>query len=79
MARTFYLAWRYGKENPYLLFNGLERDYRPVGGGEDEPPRPPPYPWRIRAFILACANYAHEERIEALEASVAAGAGGGMM
>lgn len=26
-----FLAWRYGGEDPYKLYNGLDADYRPLG------------------------------------------------
>lgn len=52
------LAWRYGSEDPYRLFNMLDAEYRPWAGGD---PRPPARPGRVRAFIYACAQVAAEE------------------
>lgn len=53
-----YLAWRYGNENPYALYNLLDGRYVPWGGGE---PMPPPHPARLVAFIYGCAEVAAEE------------------
>jgi hypothetical protein len=45
-----YLAWRASGCDPYATYNGLGRDFRPLGHPE-LPPRPPRYPSRIRHFI----------------------------
>jgi hypothetical protein len=52
------LAWRYGNEDPYRLYNMLDGRYVPWGGGES---RPPAHPSRLRAFVYACAEVAFEE------------------
>jgi hypothetical protein len=52
------LAWRYGREDPYRLYNMLDANYKPWGGGN---PRPPLHPTRLRAFLYACAEVAAEE------------------
>lgn len=51
------MAWRYGNEDPYKLYNSLDDDYRPREGGE---PRPPLYPGRVRYFIYGMAQAAFE-------------------
>jgi hypothetical protein len=48
-----FLAWRYGGEDPYRTYNGLDEDYRPLGHPE-EAPRPPTYPTRLRHFLYGC-------------------------
>jgi len=58
------------------MFNGLDAEFRPAGGGE---PCPPPFPWRSKAFIYACGVVAAEERIEMAEAIVGGGATRGTM
>lgn len=52
-----YQAWRHGGHDPYRLFNMLDENYCPPGGG---PPQPPPFPSRVRAVIYAFAEYADE-------------------
>jgi hypothetical protein len=44
--------------NPYCVYNGLDEQFRPWGGGD---PVPPPYPSRVRYFIYGCAIAAGEE------------------
>jgi hypothetical protein len=51
------LAWRYGGECPYRLFNSLDENYVPLGGGEA---KPPPRPGRLRSFKYGMALYAQE-------------------
>lgn len=52
-------AWRVSGANPYCLYNSLDERFRPLHDPE-APARPPQFPERVRAFIYACANYAHE-------------------
>jgi hypothetical protein len=52
-----FLAWRYGGEDPYRTYNGLDGDYRPLGHSEMEP-RPPRYPSRLRHFVYGAGLYA---------------------
>jgi len=47
--------------NPYCLYNLLDENFVPWGGGE---PRPPLHPSRVRAFIYGCAEVAHEESLK---------------
>jgi hypothetical protein len=65
-----FLAWRYGGEDPYRLYNGLDADYRPLGH-PDELSRPPRYPSRLRHFLYGAGLFASE-----IEAKLAAGATG---
>jgi hypothetical protein len=48
-----YQAWRFGGNDPYRLYHGLDQDYVPLEG--DGPPRRPPHPRRLRSFVYACA------------------------
>lgn len=68
-----YLAWRYGGESPYSLYNSLDRQYVPFEGGE---PHPPLNPARLRYFVYGCAQAAFEETAELAGAKVSKGAGG---
>jgi hypothetical protein len=52
-------CWRYGNEHPYLVYNDLGPDYRPIGEPDAEP-RYPPHLARVKAFVYACGLYAHE-------------------
>lgn len=63
------LAWRYGNEDPYRLFNMLDGHYVPWGG-ELEDALPPKHPTRLRAFIYACAQVAWEEEAKIAGAKV---------
>lgn len=54
-----FLAWRYGHGEPYRIYNGLDRDYRPLGHPE-QPARPPLFPSRLRHFVYGCGLYASE-------------------
>ena len=54
-----FLAWRYGGEDPYRTYNGLDEEYRPLGHPE-EPPRPPTYPSRLRMFLYGCGIAAQD-------------------
>jgi hypothetical protein len=54
-----FLAWRYGKEDPYRLYNGLDADYRPLGHPE-EVSRPPQYPTRLRHFLYGAGLFGME-------------------
>lgn len=47
-----------------------------MAGGD---PCPPPYPWRVKAFVYACGIVAGEERVEMAEAIVGGGASRAMM
>lgn len=51
------LAWRYGGEDPWRLYNALDADYRPLEHPE-RPPMRPRYPTRLRSFMYACAEMA---------------------
>jgi hypothetical protein len=55
-----FLAWRYGNEDPYRLYHGLDAFYRPQGGGD---PKPPPNPDRLRNFIFGMARCAEEMEV----------------
>lgn len=59
-----YLAWRYGGDDPYCVYNGLDKEYRPLVGGE---PSPPPRPWRVKCFLYACAQQALKDTTEQLQ------------
>ena len=52
-AQLLFLAWRYGGNDPYRTYNGLDEDYRPLGHPE-EAPRPPIFPSRVRHFVYGC-------------------------
>lgn len=52
-----FLAWRYGNEDPYRVYNGLDRQYRPLSQ-PDQLARPPTYPTRLRHFVYGCGLYA---------------------
>jgi hypothetical protein len=54
-----FLAWRYGGEDPYRTYNGLDMDYRPLGRPQ-ESPHPPTYPSRLRMFLYGCGLVAQE-------------------
>ena len=54
-----FLAWRYGGDDPYRTYNGLDQDYRPLGHPE-ESPRPPTYPSRLRMFLYGCGMAAYD-------------------
>jgi hypothetical protein len=54
-----FLAWRYGGEDPYRTYNGLDQGYRPLGHPE-ETARPPTYPTRLRMFLYGCGMVAHD-------------------
>jgi hypothetical protein len=62
-----FLAWRYGGEDPYKTYNGLDADYRPLGHPDQEP-RLPRYPSRLRHFLYGAGLFAAE-----IEAKLAAG------
>jgi hypothetical protein len=62
-----YLAWRYGGEEPYRLYNSLDSEYVPIEGGERTPPL---YPARLRYFIYGCAVAAFEEEAELAGAKI---------
>jgi hypothetical protein len=64
-----FLAWRYGSEDPYRLYNGLDVVYRPLGHPEEEP-RPPRYPTRLRHFLYGAGLFAAE-----VEAKLSTGGG----
>jgi hypothetical protein len=64
-----FLAWRYGREDPYRLYNGLDADYRPLGHPEEEP-RPPRYPTRLRHFLYGAGLFGMD-----MDAKLASGAG----
>lgn len=51
------MAWRYGREDPYRLYHGMDAFYRKPG---EQEPKPPPHPERLRAFIYGCARAAEE-------------------
>lgn len=59
-----YLAWRYGSNDPYLTYNGLDESYRPLDQLDDTP-RPPPFPSRVRHFLYGCglAALANETKL----------------
>lgn len=52
-----FFAWRYGSEEPWRLYNGLDSDYRRL----HDPALPavrPRYPDRLRAFMYGCGKAA---------------------
>ena len=57
-----YLAWRYGNEDPYRLYNFSNPE---VGLTS-------PYPSRVQAFIYACAVKARNDHIEEIKAAAGA-------
>lgn len=61
-ARLIYLAWRYGNEDPYRLYNNLDEEYRPYGVPDVEPV-PPQRAGRVRYFVYGCGAYAQTEAI----------------
>ena len=50
MAWVLYTSWRYGQQDPWLLYNGT--------------PAPSPLPARYRYFLMACGLYASKEDVE---------------
>ena len=54
-----FLAWRYGGEDPYRTYNGLDADYRPLGQPHEEP-RAPKYPTRLRMFLYGCGMVGYD-------------------
>lgn len=69
-----YLAWRYGGENPYAVYNALDKEFVPYDGGE---PRPPLNPARLRYFIYGCGLAAFEEAAELAGAKISGRSAGG--
>lgn len=55
-----YLAWKFGGEDPFRLYFGLDGDYVPWSGG---PPVRPAYPDRIRKLIYGFGIQAQDEAI----------------
>lgn len=51
------MAWRYGGEDPWRMFNRLDSDYRPLNALSRRPTRPQ-YPTRLRSFMYACGQIA---------------------
>jgi len=68
-----FLAWRYGGEDPYRLYNGLDGNFRPLGYPEADP-APPRYPTRLRHFLYGCGLYALEGEAKLASARQAASA-----
>lgn len=52
-----FCAWRYGREDPWRLYNRLGVDYRPLWD-PSLPPKLPRHPSRYRAFMYACGKAA---------------------
>ncbi len=63
-------------DDPYLTYNLLTPDFRPIGKPE-ESPRPPVWPSRVRAFKYACAKFYEEMERRKAEAAAASGGLGG--
>lgn len=59
------MAWRYGREDPFRLYHGLDGAYRRIADLRDEevPEVRLPRPIRYRMFLYGCAMVAHEEEI----------------
>lgn len=58
-------VWRTTGHDPYRLYNNLDAEYRPIHD-PTQPPRPPQFPERVRAFVYACGarqNELEEERL----------------
>jgi hypothetical protein len=68
-----FYAWTASGADPYRLYNRLDERYRPLGH-PDEPPRPPPFPERVQAFIYAMGRHYRElQRKEQGELAMAIG------
>lgn len=57
MAWRLFCAWRYGGEDPWRLYHGLDAEYRLLRA-PDRPPVRPKFPSRVKAFMYACAEVA---------------------
>ena len=59
LGRLLFMAWQHGGEDPYRLYHCLDGDYRPRNDPDGER-RPPQFPERQRALVLAFGWIAHE-------------------
>lgn len=75
--RMLYLAWRYGGLDPYCLYNGLTKDYRPLEAPDGDR-FPPPEPRRVRNVLYAFGLAAGREAYELAALASAAAMGGGV-
>lgn len=55
--------------DPYLTFNGLDEECRPLGKPEADP-SPPAFPARVKTFRYACALFEAEQQRERMKAGV---------
>ena len=65
-----FLAWRYGREDPYRTYNGLDADYRPSVTPRRNRARRM-YPTRLRHFLYGAGLFAMD-----MDAKLASGTAG---